>query len=59
MSPDATAVFARLIGAADNDVLDPGRIKRALLYNGRNDRRQHVIGPHAGERAGMAAERRA
>ena len=59
MAPDAAAVLAGLVGAADDDILDPGRVERALLDDGRDDRGQHVVGPHPGERAGMAAEGRA
>src|SRR3974377_1042705 len=57
MAPDTAAIFAGLIGAADDDVFELLRIERALLDDLRNDRSQHVVGPHPGERPGMAAER--
>src|SRR5438105_188602 len=57
MAPDAAAVLAGLIGAADDDVLDLFRVEGALLDNLGDDRGQHVVGPHSGERARVAAER--
>src|SRR5262249_36318555 len=56
MSPDAAAVLSGLVGAADDDVLDFIRIKRALLNDLGNDRSQHVVRPHTGERAGVTAK---
>src|SRR6516162_182707 len=54
--PDAAAVFARLIGAANDDILDLFRVERALLDDLGDDRGEHVIGPHSRESAGVAAE---
>ncbi len=56
MAPDAAAVLARLVGAADDHVLDLFRGERALFDDFGDDRGQHVVGPHPGERPGMAAE---
>src|SRR5271166_2674168 len=56
MPSDAAAVLAGLVGAADDDVLDLLRVERALLDDFGDDRRQHVVGPHPGESAGVAAE---
>ena len=57
MARDAAAVLARLIGAADDDILDLVRAKPLSPTTLAIDRGQHVVGPHLGERAGMAAER--
>src|SRR5215467_5110980 len=56
MTPDAAAVFASLIGAADDDILDLLRVERALLDDLGNNRGEHVIGPHSRQGAGVAAE---
>src|SRR5262249_45598647 len=56
MPSDATAVLTGLVSATDDDVLDFFRIKRALLDDLGNDRSQHVVRPHTGERAGVAAK---
>ena len=57
MAPDAAAVFARLVGAADDDILDLGWVERALRDDGGDDRGQHIVGPHPGECSGVAAKR--
>ena len=57
MARDAAAVLAPLVGAADDDILDLGWVERALRDDGGDDGGQHVVGPHPGERAGVAAER--
>src|SRR5262249_3832937 len=56
MPPHAAAVLARLIGATDDDVLDLFRVEGALLDELGDDCGQHVVGPHPGEGAGVAAE---
>src|ERR1700734_1171318 len=57
MARDAAAVLAALIAAADHDILDLVGRKAALGDDLGNDAREHVVGPHLGERAGMPAER--
>src|SRR5271155_3815849 len=42
MTPDAAAVLAGLVGAADDDVLYFGGVERALFDDGGNNRGQHV-----------------
>src|SRR5579871_657966 len=57
MARHAATVFAGLIGAADDDILDPGRVERAFFDDRRNDRGEHVVGAHPRQGAGVAAER--
>src|SRR4029077_8356271 len=54
---DAATVSARLVGAADDDILDFFRVEWALFYDLGNDRGQHIVGPQPGEAAGVAAKR--
>jgi hypothetical protein len=52
-------VLARLVGAAEDHILDRRRIDpRALEYGG-HGRRSQVVRPHACERAAVPADRRA
>ena len=56
MPRDAAAVFAGLVGAAVDDVLDPFRVEGTLLDDLGDDRGQHVVGSHPGESAGVPAK---
>ena len=53
-------IFARLIRAAVNHVIDRGRVKPGVAAQQRPQRdRRQVVGAHAGQRAAVAANRRA
>ncbi len=56
MAGDAAAVFAPLVGAANDDILDLVGGKAALRDHLGDHLGEHVVGPHPGERPGMASK---
>ena len=57
---DVAVVLARLVGAAEEHLLDCGRIERRLALEERRDGdRRQVIGAHRCERTAVAPDRRA
>ena len=58
-APDVAVVLARLVRGAEDDVLDVVGVAAGAPHGLGDDERREVVGPHAGERAAVAAERRA
>ena len=58
-SGDVPVVLARLIGAAEDDVVDPAGGRRGPLDQGADGDRGEVVGPDVGQRAAGAPDRRA
>ena len=57
---DVAVVLARLVGAAQDDVVDRRRIEPRMAGEQRLDRhRRQIVGPHRRERPAIAADRRA
>ena len=56
---DVAVVLAGLVGAAEDDVLDERRVDAGPVDDGAQDERGEVVRPDAGERAAVAADRRA
>ena len=55
---DVAVVLAGLVGAAEDDVLDEGRVEAGAIDDGAQDGRGEVVGADGRERAAVAADRR-
>jgi hypothetical protein len=56
MTRYAPAVFAALVGASDDEILDLLRLESRLLEQVLDDVRQKIVWAYLGERARMATE---
>ena len=54
---DVAVVLAGLVGAAEDHVLDEGRVERGALDDGAQHGGGHVVGADRGERTAVAADR--
>jgi hypothetical protein len=55
---DVAVVLAGLVGSAEVDVFDLARVDAGALHRGGDRDRRQVVGPHPGEPAAVAADRR-
>ena len=55
---DVAVVLARLVGAAEDDVLDEGRVDTGPIDDGSQHERREVVRPHGRQRAAVAADGR-
>ena len=59
MSRDIAGIFTGLVGAADGDVVDVGRLEGGSSNHCLDDTAEQIVRAHFGERAGVAAKQRA
>jgi hypothetical protein len=57
MRGDVAVVLARLVGGAENDLVDPVRVQAGASDGLPDDQSGQVVGAHAGERAAVPTDR--